>query len=127
MRKLVPNIPFQMLLRGANGVAYKSLPDNAIVHFCKQAKKNGMDIFRVFDALNDIDQLEVGMKAVKEAGGVLEATVCYSGDSKKTFRLSCFELTILQCWYVIFLLISLVLCPLAQFPLHSSPTAHFPE
>lgn len=82
MRKLVPNIPFQMLLRGANGVAYKSLPDNAIYHFCKQAKKNGMDIFRVFDALNDIDQLEVGMKAVQEAGGVVEGTVCYSGDSK---------------------------------------------
>jgi pyruvate carboxylase len=75
MRKLIPNIPFQMLLRGANGVAYKSLPDNAIVQFCKQAKKHGMDIFRVFDALNDIEQLEVGMKAVKEAGGVLEATV----------------------------------------------------
>ncbi|KPI39818.1 Pyruvate carboxylase [Cyphellophora attinorum] len=80
MRKLVPNIPFQMLLRGANGVAYKSLPDNAIYHFCKQAKKCGMDIFRIFDALNDIDQLEVGIKAVKEAGGVVEGTVCYSGD-----------------------------------------------
>ena len=80
MRKLVPNIPFQMLLRGANGVAYKSLPDNAIYHFCKQAKKNGMDIFRVFDALNDIDQLEVGMRAVQEAGGVVEAAICYSGD-----------------------------------------------
>jgi pyruvate carboxylase len=80
MRKLVPNVPFQMLLRGANGVAYKSLPDNAIYHFCKQAKKNGMDIFRVFDALNDIDQLEVGMRAVQEAGGVVEGTVCYSGD-----------------------------------------------
>ena len=51
MRKLVPNIPFQMLLRGANGVAYSSLPDNAIYHFCEQAKKNGMDIFRVFDAV----------------------------------------------------------------------------
>ena len=81
MRKLVPNIPFQMLLRGANGVAYSSLPDNAIYHFCKQAKKNGVDIFRVFDALNDIDQLEVGMKAVREAGGVVEAAICYSGDS----------------------------------------------
>ena len=81
MRKLVPNIPFQMLLRGANGVAYSSLPDNAIYHFCKEAKKNGMDIFRIFDALNDINQLEVGMKAVHEAGGVVEATVCYSGDS----------------------------------------------
>ena len=80
MRKLVPNIPFQMLLRGANGVAYSSLPDNAIYHFCEQAKKNGVDIFRVFDALNDVEQLEVGIKAVLKAGGVAEGTVCYSGD-----------------------------------------------
>ncbi|KAF4554070.1 Pyruvate carboxylase-like protein 2 [Elsinoe fawcettii] len=80
MRKLVPNIPFQMLLRGANGVAYSSLPDNAIYHFCEQAKKCGMDIFRVFDALNDTDQLEVGVKAVLKAGGVAEGTVCISGD-----------------------------------------------
>lgn len=80
MRKLVPNIPFQMLLRGANGVAYSSLPDNAIDHFVKQAKDNGVDIFRVFDALNDLEQLKVGVDAVKKAGGVVEATVCYSGD-----------------------------------------------
>ncbi|KAH6854162.1 carbamoyl-phosphate synthase L chain, ATP binding domain-containing protein [Chaetomium sp. MPI-CAGE-AT-0009] len=80
MRKLIPNIPFQMLLRGANGVAYASLPDNAIYHFVDQAKKNGVDIFRVFDALNDINQLEVGIKAVQKAGGVCEGTVCYSGD-----------------------------------------------
>lgn len=80
MRKLVPNIPFQMLLRGANGVAYSSLPDNAIDHFVKQAKENGVDIFRVFDALNDLEQLQVGVEAVKKAGGVVEATVCYSGD-----------------------------------------------
>ncbi|KAJ9280407.1 hypothetical protein DTO021D3_2627 [Paecilomyces variotii] len=90
LRKLVPNIPFQMLLRGANGVAYSSLPDNAIYHFCKQAKKYGVDIFRVFDALNDIDQLEVGIKAVQAAGGVVEATICYSGDMlnpKKKYNL----------------------------------------
>ncbi|KAK5124009.1 hypothetical protein LTR85_002206 [Meristemomyces frigidus] len=90
MRKLVPNIPFQMLLRGANGVAYSSLPDNAIYHFCDQAKKAGMDIFRVFDALNDVDQLEVGVKAVLKAGGVCEGTVCYSGDMlnpKKKYNL----------------------------------------
>ncbi|RFU35221.1 hypothetical protein B7463_g1132, partial [Scytalidium lignicola] len=90
MRKLVPNIPFQMLLRGANGVAYASLPDNAIYHFCEQAKKNGVDIFRVFDALNDINQLEVGIKAVHKAGGVVEGTVCYSGDflnPKKKYNL----------------------------------------
>lgn len=82
MRKAVPNIPFQMLLRGANGVAYSSLPDNAIDHFVEHAKKNGVDIFRVFDALNDIDQLEVGIKAVHKAGGVVEGTVCISGDCK---------------------------------------------
>jgi len=90
MRKAVPNIPFQMLLRGANGVAYSSLPDNAIYHFCLEAKKNGMDIFRVFDALNDVEQLEVGIKAVLKAGGVVEGTVCYSGDMlnpKKKYNL----------------------------------------
>ncbi|KAF2842950.1 putative pyruvate carboxylase [Patellaria atrata CBS 101060] len=90
MRKAVPNIPFQMLLRGANGVAYSSLPDNAIYHFCEQAKKNGVDIFRVFDALNDVDQLEVGVNAVLKAGGVAEGTMCYSGDMlnpKKKYNL----------------------------------------
>lgn len=80
MRRAIPNIPFQMLLRGANGVAYSSLPDNAIYHFCEQAKRYGVDVFRIFDALNDIDQLEVGIRAVQKAGGVVEATVCYSGD-----------------------------------------------
>jgi pyruvate carboxylase len=56
------------------------LPDNAIDHFCEQAKRCGVDIFRVFDALNDADQLEVGMKAVLKAGGVAEGTMCISGD-----------------------------------------------
>lgn len=83
LREAVPNIPFQMLLRGANGVAYSSLPDNAIDQFVKQAKDNGVDIFRVFDALNDLEQLKVGIDAVKKAGGVVEATVCYSGDMLK--------------------------------------------
>lgn len=80
LRKAVPNIPFLMLLRGANGVAYALLPDNAIDHFVLQAKENGVDVFRVFDALNDLDQLKVGVDAVRKAGGVIEATVCYSGD-----------------------------------------------
>lgn len=90
LRKLVPNIPFQMLLRGANGVAYSSLPDNAIYHFCEHAKKCGVDIFRVFDALNDVDQLAVGIEGVRRAGGVIEGTICYSGDMlnpKKKYNL----------------------------------------
>ena len=90
MRKAVPNIPFQMLLRAANGLAYSALPDNAIYFFCEQAKKNGVDIFRVFDALNDVENLKLGVDAVKKAGGVAEATVCISGDMlnpKKKYNL----------------------------------------
>ena len=66
------------------------MPDNAIYHFCEQAKRYGVDVFRIFDALNDIDQLEVGIKAVKAAGGVVEGTICYSGDMlnpKKKYNL----------------------------------------
>jgi pyruvate carboxylase len=101
MRKLVPNIPFQCLLRGANGVAYSSLPDNAIYHFCEQAKKNGMDIFRVFDALNDVNQLEVGVKAVLKAGAIAEGTVCYSyfspGPLHHHVQLADFYLLVVTC------------------------------
>ncbi|WBW70817.1 pyruvate carboxylase Pyr1 [Schizosaccharomyces osmophilus] len=89
LRALVPNIPFQMLLRGANGLCYSSLPDNVIYFFCEQAKKNGIDIFRVFDSLNDINNLALGIDAAKKAGGVVEATMCYSGDmlKKKKYNL----------------------------------------
>jgi pyruvate carboxylase len=115
MRKLVPNIPFQCLLRGANGVAYSSLPDNAIYHFCEQAKKNGMDIFRVFDALNDVAQLEVGIKAVLKAGAIAEGTVCYrfvdlfpllSDDLLTSAPL------VATCWYVLLYFFCLFAFPL---------------
>ncbi|KAJ7814646.1 pyruvate carboxylase [Mycena leptocephala] len=75
LRKLVPNIPLQALVRGANGVGYTSYPDNAIYEFSKKAVENGLDIFRVFDSLNYF-----GIDAAKKAGGVCEAVVCYSGD-----------------------------------------------
>ncbi|TFY55560.1 hypothetical protein EVJ58_g8169 [Rhodofomes roseus] len=80
LRKLVPNIPLQALVRGANGVGYTSYPDNAIYDFSKKAVENGLDIFRVFDSLNYIDNLKLGIDAAKKAGGVVEAAVCYSGD-----------------------------------------------
>ncbi|KIJ32096.1 hypothetical protein M422DRAFT_214108 [Sphaerobolus stellatus SS14] len=80
LRKLVPNIPFQALVRGANAVGYTSYPDNAIYDFSKKAVENGLDIFRVFDSLNYIDNLKLGIDAAKKAGGVVEAVVCYSGD-----------------------------------------------
>lgn len=75
MRKLVPNIPFQALLRGANAVGYTSYPDNAIYEFSKKAVQNGLDIFRIFDSLNYIDNMRLGIDAAKKAGGVVEAAM----------------------------------------------------
>ncbi|KAI9477979.1 MAG: pyruvate carboxylase [Benjaminiella poitrasii] len=80
LRKAVPNVPFQMLLRGANAVGYTSYPDNVIYEFCDKAVKAGMDIFRVFDSLNYVENMKLGIDAVKKAGGVVEATLCYTGD-----------------------------------------------
>ncbi|KAL1131452.1 hypothetical protein AAG570_011069 [Ranatra chinensis] len=80
MRKLIPNIPFQMLLRGANAVGYTNYPDNVVFKFCEQAVKSGMDIFRVFDSLNYLPNLILGMEAAGKAGGVVEAAISYTGD-----------------------------------------------
>ncbi|BGP04845.1 Pyruvate carboxylase [Rhodotorula toruloides] len=80
LRKLVPNIPFQALVRGANAVGYTSYPDNAIYEFSKRAVENGLDIFRVFDSLNYIENMRLGIDAAKQAGGVVEAVICYTGD-----------------------------------------------
>ncbi|KAL7328553.1 pyruvate carboxylase, variant 2 [Mucor circinelloides] len=80
LRKLVPNIPFQMLLRGANAVGYTSYPDNVVYEFCDKAVKCGMDVFRIFDSLNYVENMKLGIDAVKKAGGVVEATICYTGD-----------------------------------------------
>jgi len=80
MREAVPDIPFQMLLRGANGVGYKSVSDNVVYEFCRLAQQHGMDVFRVFDSLNYIENMRLGIDAVGEAGGIVEAAVCYTGD-----------------------------------------------
>src|SRR5437016_823508 len=80
LRKAVPNICFQMLLRGANAVGYASYPDNVIREFVREAHNEGMDIFRVFDSLNSIENMRVSLDAVLETGGVCEAAICYTGD-----------------------------------------------
>ncbi|XP_067400171.1 pyruvate carboxylase, mitochondrial [Emydura macquarii macquarii] len=80
MRELIPNIPFQMLLRGANAVGYTNYPDNSVFKFCEVAKENGMDIFRVFDSLNYLPNMLLGMEAAGQAGGVVEAAISYTGD-----------------------------------------------
>ncbi|MEW5308009.1 MAG: hypothetical protein WDW36_010371, partial [Sanguina aurantia] len=80
LRELVPHVPFQMLLRGTNAVGYTSYPDNAVRAFVAESKACGVDIFRVFDSLNYVDNLKFGMDAVRDVGGVVEATLCYTGD-----------------------------------------------
>ncbi|XP_012257036.2 pyruvate carboxylase, mitochondrial isoform X2 [Athalia rosae] len=80
MRKAIPNIPFQMLLRGANAVGYTNYPDNVVFKFCELAVQSGMDIFRVFDSLNYLPNLILGMEAAGKAGGVVEAAISYTGD-----------------------------------------------
>ena len=80
LRRAIPNIPFQMLLRGANAVGYTNYPDNVIRAFVQEAAKSGIDIFRVFDSLNWIPGMEVAMEEVRRQNKVCEAAICYTGD-----------------------------------------------
>jgi len=81
LRERIPNICFQMLLRGANGVGYSNYPDNVIRGFIKHSAECGMDIFRVFDSLNYLPNLKVAMDSIrKDTQSVCEATICYTGD-----------------------------------------------
>jgi len=81
LRERIPNVCFQMLLRGANGVGYSNYPDNVIRGFVKHSSESGMDIFRVFDSLNYLPNLKVAMDSIRnDTNSVCEATVCYSGD-----------------------------------------------
>ena len=80
MRAKVPNILFQMLLRASSAVGYTNYPDNIVKAFVKEAAQAGMDIFRIFDALNWTPNMKVAMDAVNEFGGICEATICYTGD-----------------------------------------------
>ncbi|OGA88984.1 MAG: pyruvate carboxylase [Burkholderiales bacterium GWA2_64_37] len=80
LRERVPNILFQMLLRGANGVGYTSYADNVVQFFVKQAATSGVDLFRVFDALNWVRNMRVSIDAVLDAGAICEGAICYTGD-----------------------------------------------
>ncbi len=80
IRAQMPNIMTQMLLRASNGVGYTNYPDNVVQFFVKQAAATGVDVFRVFDSLNWVENMRVAMDAVVEAGKVCEGTICYTGD-----------------------------------------------
>jgi pyruvate carboxylase len=80
LREAMPNMLTQVLLRGANGVGYKNYPDNVVRYFVEQAADAGIDLFRVFDSLNWVDNMRVSIDAVLEGGGLCEAAICYTGD-----------------------------------------------
>ncbi len=80
LREAIPNVCFQMLLRASNAVGYTAYPDNAVEAFICEAALNGMDIFRIFDSLNWLPNMEVAMNAVRKTDRVCEAAICYTGD-----------------------------------------------
>ncbi len=82
----VPNILTQMLLRASNAVGYTNYPDNVVRLFVREAVQAGMDVFRVFDALNWEENMRVAMEAVLAEGGICEASICYTGDLQNPKR-----------------------------------------
>ena len=80
LREKIPNIPFQMLLRGSNLVGYSNYPDNLVRAFVAESAKSGIDVFRIFDSLNWIPNMEIAMDEVMRQNKLCEATMCYTGD-----------------------------------------------
>ncbi len=80
LRQKIPNILFQMLFRASNAVGYTNYPDNVVKEFIKESAKNGIDVFRIFDCFNWIEQLKPAMEEVKNQGKICEAAISYTGD-----------------------------------------------
>jgi pyruvate carboxylase len=80
LRERIPNVLFQMLLRGSNAVGYANYADNVVRHFVRQAAECGVDLFRVFDSLNWVRNMRVAIDAVLESGALCEGAICYSAD-----------------------------------------------
>ena len=74
----IKRTPLQMLLRGQNVVGYRNYPDDVVIKFVEKAAENGIDIFRVFDALNDVRNMEVSIKTVKKVGAHAQGSICYT-------------------------------------------------
>jgi pyruvate carboxylase len=80
LRARIPNILFQMLLRSASAVGYTNYPDNVVRAFVKESAQAGIDLFRIFDALNGLPNLQLAIEAVRDTGMLCEAAICYTGD-----------------------------------------------
>ena len=92
LRKAIPNTLFQMLLRASNAVGYKNYADNVIEKFVKESANAGVDVFRIFDSLNWVDQMKVANEAVQNAGKISEGAICYTGDILNPERSNVFTL-----------------------------------
>ncbi|MGV3530380.1 MAG: pyruvate carboxylase [Flavisolibacter sp.] len=87
LRKAIPNILLQMLLRGANAVGYKAYPDNLVEAFVEKSWEYGIDVFRIFDSLNWMPNMEKSIQAVRRrTRGIAEVAVCYTGDIQDPSR-----------------------------------------
>ena len=80
LRAAIPNILLQMLLRASNAVGYTNYPDNVVRGFVARAAASGVDLFRIFDPLNSVENMRVAIDAVLESGRICEAAICYTGD-----------------------------------------------
>lgn len=80
LKKAMPNVLHQMLLRGANAVGYTSYPANVVERFIELAAATGIDVFRVFDSLNDLESMRLSVRAVLRTGKLAEVAMCYTGD-----------------------------------------------
>ncbi len=80
LRARIPNVLFQMLLRGANAVGYRNYPDNVVYRFIDEAAAAGIDVFRIFDSLNWVPNMALSIERVRNLGKVAEAAICYTGD-----------------------------------------------
>ncbi len=80
LREEIPSILFQMLFRASNGVGYKNYPDNVIEEFIKQSAEQGIDVFRIFDSLNWVENMKPSISTALETGKIVEASICYTGD-----------------------------------------------
>ncbi|MCL2212865.1 MAG: pyruvate carboxylase [Oscillospiraceae bacterium] len=80
LRKRIPNVPFMMLLRGANAVGYTNYPDNLVQQFIREAATAGIDVFRIFDSLNWLPNMELSIESALETGKLVEGYICYTGD-----------------------------------------------
>jgi len=86
LKRLVKKTPLQMLLRGQNVVGYRNYADDVVVKFIEKAAENGIDIFRVFDALNDIRNMEVAIRTVKKTGRHAQGTISYTISTFQTIE-----------------------------------------